>query len=52
MSENKVHVELSKRWIDYSTIHDLFNGKGREYLPSLKISGVKDCLDTIAGIKI
>jgi Transposase IS116/IS110/IS902 family len=34
------------QWIDYSTIHDLFNGNGREYLRSLKISGVKDCLDT------
>ena len=31
MFKNKVHVELSKRWIGYSTIHDLFNGKGREY---------------------
>ena len=51
MFENKVQVELSKRWIDYSTGHssksDLFTQKGREYLRSLKLSGVKDCLDTI-----
>jgi transposase len=53
MFKNKVHVELSKRWIDYSTDNDnssnsdLFTQKGREYLRSLKISGVKDCLDTI-----
>ena len=52
VSKNKVHAELSKRWIDYSTIHDLFNGNGKEYLRSLKISGVKDCLDRIAGMKI
>ena len=48
--KNKVHVELSKRWIDYSTDNnksDLFTQKGREYLRSLKLSGVKDCLDTI-----
>ena len=52
MFKNKVHVELSKRWIDYSTDNsssnsDLFTQKGRDYLRSLKISGVKDCLDTI-----
>lgn len=53
MFKNKVHVELSKRWIDYSTDNDnsnnsdLFTQKGREYLRSLKISSVKDCLDTI-----
>src|SRR5215467_7471773 len=50
MFKNKVHVELSKRWIDYSIDNsnsDLFTQKGREYLRSLKISGVKDCLDTI-----
>jgi len=28
-------------------IVDLFTQKGREYLRSLKISSVKDCLDTI-----
>jgi hypothetical protein len=42
--------ELSKRWIDYNTDNsnsDPFTHKGREYLRSLKISGVKDCLDTI-----
>ena len=51
MFKNKVHVELSKRWIDYSTDNssnsDLFTQKGREYLRSLKIPGVKVCLDTI-----
>ena len=54
MFKNKVHVELSKRWIDYSSSSstdkgnsDLFTQKGREFLHSLKISGVKDCLDTI-----
>ena len=50
MFKNKVHVELSKRWIDYRTGNsnsDLFTRKGREYLRSLKISGVKDCLHTI-----
>jgi transposase len=53
MFKNKVHVELSKRCIDYSGTgsnnnnSDLFTRKGREYLYSLKISGVKDCLDTI-----
>src|SRR5215471_5656787 len=51
MFKNKIHVELSKRWIDYSTGNssksDLFTQKGREYLRSLKLSGVKDCLDTI-----
>ena len=52
MFKNRVHVELSKRWIDYSSNSDLFTQKGREYLRSLKISGVKDCLDTIAGMKI
>jgi transposase len=58
MFKNKVHVELSKRWIDYITDNDkssnsdLFTQKGREYLRSLQISGVKDCLDTIAGMKI
>ena len=43
MFKNKVHVELSKRWIDYSTDNsnsDLFTQKGREYLRSLKISSV------------
>lgn len=58
MFKNKVHVELSKRWIDYSGTDnnnsynynknsDISTRKGREYLYSLKISGVKDCLDTI-----
>jgi transposase len=51
MFKNKVHVELSKRWIDYSTGNssksDLFTQKGREYLRSLKISSVKDRLDTV-----
>ena len=51
MFKNKVHVESSKRWIDYSTDNssklDLFTQKGREYLGSLKISAVTDCLDTI-----
>ena len=51
MFKDKVHVELSKRWIDYRTGNnsnsDLFSQKGREYLRSLKISAVTDCLDTI-----
>jgi hypothetical protein len=41
----------SKRWIDYSGTDsnnsDLFTRKGKEYLYSLEISGVKNCLDTI-----
>jgi transposase len=52
MFKNKVHVELSKRWIDYSGTgssnnnSDLFTRKGKD-IYSLEISGVKDCLDTI-----
>jgi transposase len=46
MFKNKVHVELSKRWIDYYN-SDLFTEKGKEYLCSLKIAAVDDCLDTI-----
>jgi hypothetical protein len=48
--KNKIYVQLSKRCIDYSTDNnnsDLFTQRGREHLRSLKISGVKDCADTI-----
>jgi len=45
MFKNKVRVELSKRWIDYSA--DLFTEKGKEQLRSLKIAAVDDCLDTV-----
>lgn len=45
MFKNKVHAELSKRWIDYSS--DLFTENGKEHLRSLKIAAVDDCLDTI-----
>jgi transposase len=45
MFKNKIHAELSKRWIDYSS--DLFTEKGKEHLRSLKIAAVDDCLDTI-----
>ncbi len=45
MFKNKVHAELSKRWVDYTS--DLFTEKGKEYLRSLKIAAVDDCLDTI-----
>ncbi len=46
MFKNKVHAELSKRWIDYYS-SELFTDKGKEYLRSLKIAAVDDCLDTI-----
>lgn len=45
MFKNKVHAELSKRWIDYSS--DLFTEKGKEHLRSLKIAAIDDCLDAI-----
>lgn len=45
MFKNKIHAELSKRWIDYTT--DLFTEKGKEHLRSLKIAAADDCLDTI-----
>lgn len=47
MFKNNVHVELSKRWIDYYHSSDLFTEKGSEYLCSLKIAAEDDCLDTI-----
>ncbi len=43
--KNKVHAELSKRWIDYSA--DLFTEKGVAYLRSLKIKAVDDYIDAI-----
>lgn len=46
MFKNKIHAELSKRWIDYSNIQDPFNRKGKKYLRSLKIFALDDCLDT------
>jgi transposase len=45
--KNKIHAELSNRWIDYSNIQDPFNREGKKYLRSLKIFAVEDCLEII-----
>lgn len=45
MFKNKIHAELSKRWIDYGS--DLFSHDGKERLRSLKLAAVDDCLDSI-----
>jgi transposase len=46
MFKNKIHAELSRRWIDYSKA-DLFTQAGRDYLKSLHIAAVDDYLDSI-----
>jgi len=43
--KNKIHAELSKRWIDHPNA--LFTGEGKAYLRSLKIDAVSDYLDVI-----
>lgn len=58
MFKNKVHVEMSKRWLDVdnnnvtTTItikikNDPFSKNGKYHLRSLRISALDDCLDTI-----
>ncbi len=46
MFKNKIHAELSRRWIDYAKT-DLFTKTGRNYLKSLHIDAVDDYLDSI-----
>ncbi len=46
MFKNKIHAELSRRWIDYSK-GDLFTQAGRDHLKSLQIAAVDDYLDSI-----
>jgi transposase len=46
MFKNKIHAELSRRWIDYSKT-DLFTQTGKNYLKSLHIAAVDDYLDAI-----
>jgi transposase len=46
MFKNKIHAELSRRWIDYSK-GDLFTQTGKNYLKSLHIAAVDDYLDSI-----
>jgi transposase len=46
MFKNKIHAELSRRWIDYAKT-DLFTKAGRNYLKSLHIDAVDDYLDSI-----
>ncbi len=46
MFKNKIHAELSRRWIDYSKT-DLFTQAGRDHLKSLHIAAVDDYLDSI-----
>jgi transposase len=45
MFKNKVHAELSRRWIDYRK--DLFTEKAKEYLRSLRIEAIDDYLDAV-----
>ncbi len=45
MFKNKIHAELSRRWIDYSK--DLFTQTGMDHLKSLHIAAVNDYLDSI-----
>lgn len=56
MFKNKVHVEMSKRWLDvYSNVtttnikikNDPFSKNGKCNLRSLRIPALDDCLDTI-----
>lgn len=44
--KNKVHAELAKRWIDDSKTGP-FTQAGKDYLRSLHIEAIDDCLDTI-----
>lgn len=46
MFKNKIHAELSRRWIDY-TKTDLFTQVGKDHLKSLHIAAVDDYLDSI-----
>jgi len=46
MFKNKIHAELSRRWIDYSKT-DLFTQVGIDHLKSLHITAVDDYLDAI-----
>jgi transposase len=46
MFKNKIHAELSRRWIDYAKT-DLFTKAGRNFLKSLHIAAVDDYLDSI-----
>jgi transposase len=47
MFKNKIHAELSRRWIEYSKA-DLSTEKGRKRLRSLHIAAVDDYLDSIS----
>jgi transposase len=47
MFKNKIHAELSRRWIDDYSKTDLFTQAGRDHLKSLHISAVDDYLDSI-----
>jgi transposase len=46
MFKNKIHAELSRRWIDYDRLN-LITKEGRKYLRSLHIAAVNDYLDSI-----
>ena len=46
MFKNKIHAELSRRWIEYSKA-DLSSQEGRKRLRSLEIRAVDDYLDSI-----
>lgn len=47
MFKNKIHAELSRRWIDDYSTADLFTQAGRDHLKSLHIAAVDDYLDSI-----
>ena len=56
MFKNKVHVEMSKRWLDANVTNnitttmiknDTFSKNGKCHLRSLRIPALDDCLDTI-----
>jgi transposase len=47
MFKNKIHAELSRRWVDYSKT-DLFTKVGRNFLKSLQIAAVDDYVDSIS----
>jgi transposase len=46
MFKNKIHAELSRRWMEYSKA-DLSSQEGRKHLRSLKLRAVDDYLDSI-----
>ncbi|MHB2035622.1 MAG: IS110 family transposase, partial [Nitrososphaerales archaeon] len=46
MFKNKIHAELSRRWIEYSNV-DLSSQEGRKRLMSPEIRAVDDYLDSI-----